>query len=80
MNEFIFKIFKILNFNEKKNIFYMIFFMIIAAFLEVLSIGIIFFGSHFMSSSYVDEPDGLYTPYIEKKIIYPELYKEKNNK
>ena len=42
MNEFIFKIFKILNFNEKKNIFYMIFFMIIAAFLEVLSIGIIF--------------------------------------
>ena len=43
-------------------------------------IGIIFVGSHFMSTSYVDEPDGLYPPYIEKKIIYPELYKEKNNK
>ena len=37
---------------------------------------IAFFGSHYMAASYVDEPAGFYPPYIEKRVVYPELYKD----
>ena len=39
-------------------------------------IGFAFVASHFMAINSVDEPAGFYPPYIEKKIIYPELYKK----
>ena len=39
-------------------------------------IGVVFIASHYMAISTVDEPAGFYPPYIEKKIIYPELYKK----
>ena len=39
-------------------------------------IGIVFVGSHYMAATYVEEPAGFYPPYIEKKIVYPELYKK----
>ena len=52
--------------NERKTrgIFYT---MIIAA---------IFIASHFMAVNYVEEPAGFYPPYIEKRVVYPELYKK----
>tara|TARA_B100000029_G_scaffold283123_1_gene276993 strand:+ start:145 stop:642 length:498 start_codon:yes stop_codon:yes gene_type:complete len=34
----------------------------------------VFFASHYMAATYVEEPAGFYPPYIEKKIVYPELY------
>ena len=39
-------------------------------------IGLVFIGSHFMAINAVDEPAGFYPPYIEKKIVYPEVYKK----
>ena len=39
-------------------------------------IGLVFIGSHFMAINTVDEPAGFYPPYIEKKIVYPEVYKK----
>ena len=38
-------------------------------------IGIVFVASHYMAINSVDEPAGFYPPYIEKKVVYPELYK-----
>ena len=38
-------------------------------------IGLIFVGTHYIAINSVDEQAGLYPPYIEKKIAYPELYK-----
>ena len=40
-------------------------------------IGIIFIGSHYMAINYVDieESASFYPPYIEKKVVFPELYK-----
>ena len=40
-------------------------------------IGIVFIGSHYMAINYVDieESASFYPPYIEKKIVFPELYK-----
>jgi len=42
-------------------------------------IGIVFIGSHYMAINYVDieESASFYPPYIEKKVVYPELYKDK---
>ena len=34
--------------------------------------------THYMAINYVEEPAGFYPPYIEKRVVYPELYK--NNK
>ena len=44
-------------------------------------IAFVFIGSHYMAINYVgdNESAGFYPPYIEKRIVYPELYKEKNN-
>ena len=39
-------------------------------------IGLVFIGSHFMAINTVDEPAGFYPPYIEKKVVYPEVYKK----
>ena len=40
-------------------------------------IGIIFIGSHYMAINYVDieESASFYPPYIEKSVVFPELYK-----
>ena len=44
-------------------------------------IAFVFIGSHYMAINYVgdNESAGFYPPYIEKQVVYPELYKEKNN-
>ena len=38
-------------------------------------IGIVFIFSHYMAVNYSEEPAGFYPPYIEKRVVYPELYK-----
>ncbi len=40
-------------------------------------IGIAFIGIHYMAANYVaiEESASFYPPYIEKKVVYPELYK-----
>ena len=44
-------------------------------------IAFVFIGSHYMAINYVgdNESAGLYPPYIEKQVVFPELYKEKSN-
>ena len=37
----------------------------------------VFIATHFMAANYVEEPAGFYPPYIEKRVVYPELYKDK---
>ena len=41
----------------------------------------VFLATHFMAVNYVsiEEPAGFFPPYIEKRIVYPELYEKKNN-
>ena len=39
-------------------------------------IGFVFVASHYLVINSVDEPAGFYPPYIEKKVVYPELYKK----
>ena len=39
-------------------------------------IGFVFIASHYLAINNVEEPAGFYPPYIEKKVIYPELYKK----
>jgi len=40
-------------------------------------IAFVFIATHFMAANYVEEPAGFYPPYIEKRVVYPELYKDK---
>ena len=40
-------------------------------------IAFIFITTHFIAANYVEEPAGFYPPYIEKRVVYPELYEEK---
>ena len=42
-------------------------------------IAIVFISSHYMAINYVDDQEsaGFYPPYIEKRVVYPELYKDK---
>ncbi len=42
-------------------------------------IGFVFVASHYVAANYVEEPAGFYPPYIEKSVVYPELYKEDAN-
>ena len=44
-------------------------------------IAFVFIASHYMAINYVgdNESASFYPPYIEKRVVYPELYKEKNN-
>ena len=39
-------------------------------------IAISFILTHLMVANYVEEPAGFYPPYIEKRVVYPELYKK----
>ena len=43
----------------------------------VIIITIVFIGTHYMAANYIEEPAGLFPPYVEKKIAFPELYKKK---
>ncbi len=43
--------------------------------LYTVLIGFIFIASHYMAINNVEEPAGFYPPYVEKKVLYPELYK-----
>ena len=48
--------------------------------LYLIIIVFVFITSHFMAVNYaVDEGAGFFPPYIEKKVVFPELYKEKKN-
>ena len=42
-----------------------------------LIVGIVFVASHYMAINYVEDEGsaGLYPPYVEKSVVYPELYK-----
>ena len=42
-------------------------------------IAVVFISSHYMAINYVEneESAGFYPPYIEKRVVYPELYKNK---
>jgi len=42
-------------------------------------IGFVFIVSHYMAANYSEEPAGFYPPYIEKRVVYPELYKDKKS-
>ena len=44
-------------------------------------IAFVFIASHYMAINYVgdNESAGFYPPYVEKKVVYPELYQKKNN-
>ena len=37
----------------------------------------VFFISHYMAANYVEEPTSFYPPYIEKRVVYLELYEDK---
>ncbi len=39
-------------------------------------IAMVFIASHYMAINYVEEPAGFYPPYVEKRVVYPELYKK----
>ena len=39
-------------------------------------IAFVFIATHYMAANYVEEPAGFYPPYIEKRVVYPELYKK----
>tara|TARA_B100001123_G_C15099411_1_gene942944 strand:- start:151 stop:642 length:492 start_codon:yes stop_codon:yes gene_type:complete len=39
-------------------------------------VGFVFIATHFMAANYVGEPASFYPPYIEKSVVYPELYKK----
>ena len=39
-------------------------------------IGFVFVASHYVAANYTEEPAGFYPPYVEKKVVYPELYKK----
>jgi len=44
-----------------------------------LIVGIVFIASHYMAINYVEDEESasFYPPYVEKRVVYPELYKEK---
>ena len=44
-------------------------------------IAFVFIATHYMAINYVEDNEsaGLYPPYIEKQVVFPELYKEKSN-
>ena len=44
-------------------------------------IAFVFVATHYMAINYVEneESAGFFPPYIEKRVVYPELYKDKSN-
>ena len=47
--------------------------------LYTLLIAFVFIATHFMANNYIEEAAGFYPPYIEKRVVYPELYEKKSN-
>jgi len=49
-------------------------------FFYALIIAIVFIANHYMAIQYVEDEGsaGFYPPYIEKSVVYPELYKDKD--
>ena len=45
----------------------------------VIIIGFVFATTHYMAINSVEEPAGFFPPYVEKKVVFPELYKNKSN-
>ena len=45
-----------------------------------LIVGIVFIASHYMAINYVEDEGAasFYPPYVEKRVVYPELYKKNN--
>ena len=41
-------------------------------------VGFVFLSSHYVAANYSEEPAGFYPPYVEKKVVYPELYKNQS--
>jgi len=39
-------------------------------------VGFVFIASHYVAANYSEEPAGFYPPYIEKRVVYPELYQK----
>ena len=44
-------------------------------------IAFVFIATHYMAINYVEDEESasFYPPYIEKRVVYPELYKDKSN-
>ena len=42
-------------------------------------IGLVFVATQYMAANYLEEPADFFPPYIEKSVVYPELYKNKKN-
>jgi len=44
-----------------------------------LIIGVVFIATHYMAINYVEDEGsaGFYPPYVEKRVVFPELYKDK---
>ena len=42
-------------------------------------IGFIFVANHYLAIYSIDESAGFFPPYIEKRVVYPELYKKDSN-
>ena len=43
-------------------------------------IGLVFISSHYLAANFSEESASFYPPYVEKKIVFPELYeKDRNN-
>ena len=40
-------------------------------------VGFVFLATHYMAINYTEEPAGFFPPYVEKRVVYPELYKDK---
>ena len=38
---------------------------------------LVFITTHFVATNYSEEPAGFFPPYIEKSVVYPELYNDK---
>ena len=38
---------------------------------------LVFITTHYMAANYFEEPAGFFPPYIEKSVVFPELYKNK---
>ena len=47
--------------------------------LYAIIIALVFIGSHYMAINYVEDEESanFYPPYIEKRVVYPELYEDK---
>ena len=37
---------------------------------------LVFIATHYMAANYVEEPAGFYPPYVEKRVVYPEMYEK----